>query len=140
MNKKETLDKKIDILSDLLRSNDFNTFAKNQEQNEEILEERFRKENKYNKYLPIGTIILLKNGKKKVMITGFCASDKNQFIQYDYVGCLYPEGMISSDKILMFNHNQIDKIYHLGYRDNEEIEFKKYLDSYDYNINKKLSG
>jgi len=29
-------------------------------------------ENKYGKFLPIGTVIMLKNGKKRLMITGFC--------------------------------------------------------------------
>ena len=27
----------------------------------------------YKKYLPIGTVVMLKGGKKRAMITGFCA-------------------------------------------------------------------
>lgn len=85
-------------------------------------------EKKYEKYLPIGTIVLLKNGKKKAMITGFCTADKKELDRlYDYSGCMYPEGVISSDTTLLFDHIQIDKIYHLGYRDNEEVKFKKKL-------------
>lgn len=37
------------------------------------------------KYLPVGTVVLLKGGKKRTMITGFCASsneEKNRI--YDY--------------------------------------------------------
>ena len=77
------------------------------------------------KFLPIGTVVMLNGGSKRVMITGFCtiASDDNSTM-YDYCGCLYPEGVVSSDKNLLFNHNQIAKIYALGYSDDEEKQFK----------------
>ena len=76
-------------------------------------------------FLPIGTVVMLNGGAKRVMITGFCtiASDDNSTM-YDYCGCLYPEGVVSSDKNLLFNHNQIAKIYALGYSDDEEKNFK----------------
>lgn len=80
------------------------------------------------KYLPLGTVVLLKDAEKRIMITGFCSIDQgNDKKMYDYCGCLYPEGSISSKQVLLFDHNQIDKIYYMGYRDNEEIEFKKNL-------------
>ena len=77
------------------------------------------------KFLPIGTVVMLNGGTKRVMITGFCtiASDDNSKM-YDYCGCLYPEGVVSSDKTLLFNHEQIAKIYALGYSDDEEKQFK----------------
>lgn len=82
----------------------------------------------YEKYLPIGTVVLLKGGKKRVMITGFCCTDKgNNDKVYDYIGCLYPEGVITSDKNLLFDHSQIDKVYHLGLVDDEEKKFKDSL-------------
>ena len=76
-------------------------------------------------FLPIGTVVMLNGGAKRVMITGFCtiASDDNAKM-YDYCGCLYPEGVVSSDKNLLFDHNQIAKIYALGYSDDEEKNFK----------------
>ena len=77
------------------------------------------------KFLPIGTVVMLNGGAKRVMITGFCtiASDDNSTM-YDYCGCLYPEGVVSTKKNLLFNHNQIAKIYALGYSDDEEKNFK----------------
>lgn len=84
-------------------------------------------ENRLEKYLPIGTVLMLKNGEKRVMITGFCCMGDNEKKVYDYSGCLYPEGYISANKFLLFNHDQIDKIYHLGYVDEEEKNFKKKL-------------
>lgn len=78
------------------------------------------------KYLPIGTVVMLKGGTKRAMIIGFSAKNKsgeNEKI-YDYSGCLYPEGLLSSEHVLMFDHNQIEKIYHFGLRDEEEKQFK----------------
>lgn len=37
------------------------------------------------KYLPIGTVVMLKGGTKRVMISGFCAIDgENVKNMYDY--------------------------------------------------------
>ena len=78
-------------------------------------------------FLPIGSVVLLKEAKKRIMITGFCMKDKNSNIEYDYCGCLYPEGIIDTDKIALFNHDQIDTLFFIGMQDAEEISFKKKL-------------
>jgi len=87
------------------------------------------------KFLPIGTVVMLKGGTKRVMITGFCAfaneEKKNTERKiWDYSGCLYPEGFISSDQVCLFDHKQIEELYHLGLcedEDSEEKQFKKTL-------------
>lgn len=80
------------------------------------------------KFLPIGTVVILKNAKKRIMITGFCSIDQNnENKMYDYCGCLYPEGTISSKQVLLFNHEQIDKIYFMGYKDEEWQKFQANL-------------
>ncbi len=82
------------------------------------------------KYLPIGTVVLLKGGKKRAMITGFCSvAQENQEKIYDYSGCVYPEGYLSSNQVCLFDHDQIDKIFFLGYEDEEEKAFKEKLNS-----------
>jgi len=81
-----------------------------------------------NKFLPIGTIVLLKDATKRLMITGFCVvpnEDKNKI--FDYSGCLYPEGIITNEQTALFNHDQIDKIFSIGYSDEEEVKFKTKL-------------
>lgn len=84
--------------------------------------------NKFGKFLPIGTVVLLKGAKKRLMITGFCAYDEGKKDNvYDYTGCLYPEGVINSKEMALFNHSQIDKIYYLGLQDQEEKTFKQKL-------------
>lgn len=80
------------------------------------------------KYLPIGTVVLLKGGKKRVMITGFCSVENaNSSKMYDYNGCLFPEGYLSSDQTCLFNHDQIERIFHLGLEDEEEKAFNNQL-------------
>ena len=80
------------------------------------------------KYLPIGTVVLLKEGKKRVMITGFCVvAPEVPGKMFDYCGCIYPEGYLNSNQNCLFNHEQIDKVYHVGLVDDEELKFKKQL-------------
>ena len=82
----------------------------------------------YEKYLPVGTVVILKGGTKRAMITGFCSvADENKDKVHDYTGCLYPEGFLSSNQTLLFDHDQIEKVFHLGLVDDEEKEFKKKL-------------
>ena len=83
------------------------------------------------KYLPIGTVVMLKGGSKRVMIAGFCSMDTGDTSDpqvYDYSGCMYPEGFLASNQVCLFNHDQIKTVYHLGLQDDdEEKEFKKQL-------------
>ena len=80
------------------------------------------------KFLPIGTVVLLKGGRKRAMITGFCSvAQENQEKIYDYSGCVYPEGYLSSNQVCLFDHDQIDKIFFLGFEDDEEKSFKDKL-------------
>lgn len=86
-------------------------------------------EEKKEKFLPIGTVVMLAGGSKRVMITGFCAVEgENQGKMWDYSGCMYPEGFLSSDQTCLFDHEQIEKVYHLGLEeDDEEKDFKNKL-------------
>ena len=64
------------------------------------------------------------------MITGFCSvAQENQEKIYDYSGCVYPEGYLSSNQVCLFDHDQIDKIFFLGYEDEEEKAFKEKLNT-----------
>ena len=79
--------------------------------------------------LPIGTVCILKNAKKKIMIIGYypkLTSDKSNKT-YDYSGCLYPEGLIASNQVLMFDHDKIEEIFYLGYSDDEGKKLRDIL-------------
>jgi hypothetical protein len=85
--------------------------------------------NKFEKYLPLGTVAMLKNGKHRVMIVGYCArieSDEDAPF-YDYMGCMFPEGIFTTEQTLVFNHENINKIYYMGYVDTESKKFQTKL-------------
>lgn len=74
--------------------------------------------------LPIGSIVLLKDGEKKLMINGIKQIDASgDGKEYDYLGVLYPEGHIGDQFQYLFNHEDIDKIVFHGYEDEERTEF-----------------
>ncbi len=75
--------------------------------------------------LPIGTIVTLNNATKKILIIGYLPQEIGSEDIYDYSGVPYPEGLIDSKKLLLFNHKQIDKIHHLSLDDQETKEFIK---------------
>lgn len=79
-------------------------------------------------FLPVGSVVILKGATKKVMVTGFCSIDQeNADKVYDYNGCLYPEGIINSNELELFDNEQIDQVFFRGYEDEEELEYKKIL-------------
>lgn len=78
--------------------------------------------------LPIGSIVLLKDGEKRLMINGIMQSDVNENGQeYDYLGILYPEGHIGDQFQYLFNHEDIKAIVFRGFEDTERTEFLEKL-------------
>ncbi len=76
------------------------------------------------KYLPIGTVVLLKGGSHKVMINGYCAvaEDRKDKV-FDYRGCPYPEGIMETNGVALFDIDQIDKVCYMGFRNDESLDF-----------------
>ena len=94
---------------------------------------------KYEKFLPIGSVILLKKGQKKLMIVGYTQIYlKNKSEIYDYMGCVYPEGMINIKNFYFFNHEDIEEVFYVGYQDEEEKEFMQKLISSFEKIKKNI--
>ena len=46
---------------------------------------------------------------------------------WDYGGYAYPEGIISLNKVYLFDHDQIEKVYYMGYSDDEQKNFSEKL-------------
>lgn len=83
-----------------------------------------------DKFLPIGSVVLLKGATKKVMITSYLIFAKGQDEEkkmFDYGGCSYPEGVIESNFAVGFDHEKIDKVIHLGYSDEDCKKLNKLL-------------
>ena len=60
------------------------------------------------------------------MIIGYCPQGQDNKI-FDYSACTYPEGLISSDKTLAFNHNQIKQIVFMGLESDEQKDFNNQI-------------
>ncbi len=77
--------------------------------------------------LPLGSIVRLKNGTKRIMICGRLQQRESDQKIFDYCACYYPEGILNSEELFLFQHSDIDTICHTGYRDDEELRLQKYI-------------
>lgn len=82
----------------------------------------------FEKLLPIGSVVLLKGGVKKLMIIGIkpVKNDEPEKV-YDYIGVVYPEGFLSNEYNFLFNHADINDVIFTGYDNPERKEFIAYL-------------
>ena len=81
-----------------------------------------------DKYLPIGTVVLLHEGDKTLMIYGRMQIHSETNTAYDYVACFYPEGNIGNEYSYLFNHDQIRKVVFMGYINEKEEDFLAILE------------
>lgn len=95
------------------------------------------------KFLPIGTVVLLEGGEKKLMITSyliFGPGDGKAKKVFDYGACTYPEGIIDSSHAVGFNHTDIKKIVFLGHEDEDQANLNTLLKQSADEIKRKLSN
>lgn len=81
-----------------------------------------------NKYLPIGTVCTLKGNNKKIMVISYFSIEYNGNVtMYDYKGCVYPEGLLLPSQVISFNHDQIENIDFLGFKNDQYEVFNNAL-------------
>lgn len=78
----------------------------------------------YEKLLPIGSVVLLKGGNKRIMVTGRIQAKVGDDHVYDYSACYYPEGLVDPSEMLFFDHDNIARLYFIGFQDTEELQFR----------------
>lgn len=76
-------------------------------------------------FLPIGSVVTLKNSAKRVMIIGRMQTEVKSEKTFDYSACLYPEGIINPNELYLFNNEDINILYFVGFQDPEEFQFRK---------------
>lgn len=84
--------------------------------------------------LPIGTIVLLEDAKKPLMIFGVMQADLESGEEYDYVGVMYPEGNMGQDTQFFFMHENINKVVFRGYEDEDRKEFLDRIEEYNNDL------
>lgn len=80
--------------------------------------------------LPIGSVVRLKGGKKRVMIFGIKQTDKGTGVEHDYIGVVYPEGYLREDLQFFFEHANIEEVVFRGFEDIERENFINRLFAY----------
>lgn len=79
----------------------------------------------YEKLLPLGSVVLVKGGNKRVMICGRIQARAGERRIYDYSACYYPEGIIDSREMLFFDHDAIERLFFVGFQDEEELAYRE---------------
>jgi len=82
-------------------------------------------------YLPLGTVVILKEGEKTIMIYGRKQIHAETKVMYDYVACLYPEGNLNEKYTYLFNHDQIQEVLFTGFVNGAETAFLEALKKVD---------
>lgn len=78
----------------------------------------------YKNLLPVGSVVLLKDGEKRLMICGRIQTKAGEDTIYDYVACYYPEGIVDPNNMFFFNRDAIDNVYFIGFQDAEELLYR----------------
>lgn len=85
------------------------------------------------KYLPLGSVVLLKGATQKLLIIGRglqvnnAETGKNFF--FDYGGVPYPQGL-TGDQAMYFNIDMIDKVFHEGFSDADDTIITDSINEY----------
>ena len=85
----------------------------------------------FKELLPIGSVVLLKGGIKKIMVTGIkpvSKDDDGTEQEYDYIGVIYPEGYLNDEFNFLFNHSDVNDVVFRGYENPERVEFIEYME------------
>lgn len=80
--------------------------------------------------LPIGSVVLLKEAEKRLMIFGVRQTNQTTGQEFDYIGVLYPEGNMGEEMRFLFDHSDIAEVVFTGYSDPEREEFLEKLKGY----------
>ncbi len=79
--------------------------------------------------LPIGSVVILKEGTKKLMVIGVMQEDV-EGKPYDYLGLFYPEGFVGQAANFLFQADDIREVFYRGYENLEQEEFLSKLEAY----------
>lgn len=86
--------------------------------------------------LPIGSVVAIPYIQQALMIYGRGQHQGESGKKWDYVACPYPQGHISEETNVFFNHEQIEKVIFKGLETDGEVELRKLLDE----LNEKAAG
>jgi len=126
------LDEQLEIMSNSSSDGNWNVIGSSGSGREtiNIYQQIFkRRSNAMESLLPLGSIVILNNGEKRLMIYGRYQIASESEEEFDYVACLWPEGNLNAEHTYLFNHSDIATVAHHGYSDEEDSAFLETLTS-----------
>ena len=79
-----------------------------------------------NDFLSVGSVVRLKKKNTvRISIVGYYPINNNN--RYDYLGVVIPFGYMPEASMILFNHEEIEDIEFLGYKDKDFTVFEKVL-------------
>lgn len=85
---------------------------------------------KVKELLPIGSVVMLKGGKKPLMIYGIRQTNEESGQEYDYIGVLYPEGNVGTKAQFLFDQENIETVFFRGFEDESRARFLEKLEEF----------
>ena len=84
--------------------------------------------------LPIGSVVLLKEAEKSLMIVGILQKDETDRV-FDYIAVLFPEGYLDAETFFLFNHEDIADVRFVGCINAESQTYPQLLKYQEFNEN-----
>lgn len=81
-----------------------------------------------NMILPIGSVVIIRQSDRRLMVIGRDQQDKKTNETFDYIACYFPEGVQESSRVLHFNKEDILLVFALGYLNEDELRLRKQLE------------
>lgn len=82
-------------------------------------------------FLPLGSVVAIKNSLQKLIIVGrgLTVTNDGKTTYYDYAAAPYPVGM-TNDRVAYLNHDVIDLVLYYGYDDDDNRIITELLNKY----------
>lgn len=77
--------------------------------------------------LPIGSVVYIKKINQALMVYGRKQLQENNDVVWDYVACPYPQGFLSKDTNVFFQHHQIAQVIYKGFESEGELIMREKL-------------
>lgn len=78
-------------------------------------------------FYPVGSVVRLKNGTKRIMICGRLQMRESDQKIFDYCACYYPEGILDPEELFLFQHEDIEEVCFTGFQDQEEEMIQRFI-------------
>ena len=81
-------------------------------------------------FLSLGSVVKVRGTDQLLMIYGRLQKSASTGAIYDYLACEYPSGSNNPSQGYLFNDEDIQEIFYIGFQDVDEFNYKLVLEDY----------